>query len=371
MRRNVLIFLLITISLLVFCVHQVWTLLTLLFVTGAEDAISRAELPGPNSTTSSPDRSTLIPKIIHQTYKNETIPEVWRDAQKSCMELHEDYEYILWTDKNARQFIQDEYPWFLETFDGYPYPIQRADAIRYFVLAHYGGIYIDLDDGCQRRLDPLLAYPAWVRRTIPTGISNDAMGSRPQHPFFLRVIDELPKYDRGWLLPYITVMGSTGPLFLSVIWRHYNGGITGRVEMEDEDRVRVLFPDEYKGHSWSFFRVVVGNSWHRGDVKVILWVCVEQLRFQFNGIVLMIDRWLATGCSSLHWVSSLGAASSSLLGGFMASLCFHRGRRDRCSSGGFSILCLYGYESSLSKTAGPMSLWIEKIILHDNEGAAV
>jgi mannosyltransferase OCH1-like enzyme len=40
------------------------------------------------------------------------------------------------------------YLWFLETFDSYPYPIQRADAIRYFVLHHFGGIYIDLDDVC-------------------------------------------------------------------------------------------------------------------------------------------------------------------------------------------------------------------------------
>lgn len=52
----------------------------------------------------------------------------------------------LWTNENAREFIGDEYPWFLDTFDRYQYPIQRADAIRYFVLAHYGGIYIDLDD---------------------------------------------------------------------------------------------------------------------------------------------------------------------------------------------------------------------------------
>ena len=52
----------------------------------------------------------------------------------------------LWTDKKAREFIAAEYPWFLETFDGYTYPIQRADAIRYFVLHHFGGIYIDLDD---------------------------------------------------------------------------------------------------------------------------------------------------------------------------------------------------------------------------------
>ena len=42
------------------------------------------------------------------------------------------------------------YPWFLEDWDGYEFPIQRADAIRYFVLAHYGGIYIDLDDVSSR-----------------------------------------------------------------------------------------------------------------------------------------------------------------------------------------------------------------------------
>lgn len=38
------------------------------------------------------------------------------------------------------------YEWFLETWDAYPFNIERADAIRYFVLHHYGGIYIDLDD---------------------------------------------------------------------------------------------------------------------------------------------------------------------------------------------------------------------------------
>ncbi len=52
----------------------------------------------------------------------------------------------LWTDEKSREFIKAEYPWFLDTFDGYPHPIQRSDAIRYFVLAHYGGVYIDLDD---------------------------------------------------------------------------------------------------------------------------------------------------------------------------------------------------------------------------------
>lgn len=52
----------------------------------------------------------------------------------------------MWTDAKSRELIATEYPWFLTTFDNYSQPIQRADAIRYFVLAHFGGIYLDLDD---------------------------------------------------------------------------------------------------------------------------------------------------------------------------------------------------------------------------------
>jgi mannosyltransferase OCH1-like enzyme len=93
------------------------------------------------------------------------------------------------------------------------------------------------------------------------------MGSVPHHPFFLKVIDALTHYDRSWLLPYITVMGSTGPLFLSVIWTHYLNELH-----EDEDRVRILFPDEYNKNSWSFFSHHRGSSWHRADVRVIMWM---------------------------------------------------------------------------------------------------
>src|SRR5256885_10143363 len=57
---------------------------------------------------------------------------------------------------------------------------------------------------CALPIYPLLAYPAWLRRTIPTGISNDAMGAVPRHPFFIKVIDSLPDYSRNWVLPYIT-----------------------------------------------------------------------------------------------------------------------------------------------------------------------
>lgn len=280
MRARLLIIILINILILFLLVRSVWTLLLLLIEDGAADAIDRAELPLHNSTPID-NRPQIIPKIIHQTYINESIPEIWVDAQQSCIDLHPDYEYILWTDEMARDFVVAEYPWFLETFDGYDYPIQRADSIRYFVLAHYGGIYIDLDDGCNRRLDPLLAYPAWLRRTVPTGISNDAMGSVPQHPFFLRVIESLQQYDRHWELPYITVMYSTGPLFLSVIWKEYM-----QEDPSEMGRVRVLMKDEYMDHSWSFFTHHVGNSWHRSDARLIFWMGQHWMLLTFCGFIL-------------------------------------------------------------------------------------
>lgn len=290
MRRPILVFILVTLLLATFLLHTVSTLLSLLIEDAAADAIQKSELPAPNSTLLS-QRPQVVPKIIHQTYKNTTIPAAWRAAQQSCIDLHPDYEYNLWTDAKAEDFIRNEYPWFLATFLSYEHPIQRADSIRYFVLSHYGGVYIDLDDGCHRRLDPLLSYTAFVRRTIPTGISNDVMGCIPQHPFFLRVIESLQGANRKWFLPYITIMASTGPLFLSLVWKKWMTEHASLINLaadgaEWTGRVRVLMPDEYRGHSWSFFDTYMGNSWHGGDARFIFWMGRNWMLLTASGFVL-------------------------------------------------------------------------------------
>ncbi len=284
MRRGILIFLLLLLAFLLLALHQVWTLLSLLIVSGHQYGITKPSLPALDSPRIDPP-APLIPKLLHQTWQNTSIPEVWRSAQQSCLDLHtkeDGWEYVLWTDDKMDEFMRKEYGWFMDTFEGYRYPIQRADAIRYFVLYHYGGVYLDLDDGCNRPLEPLLQYPAWVRKTVPTGISNDAMGAAPGHPFFKRVMDELKSYDRSWILPYITVMGSTGPLFLSVMWRHYTtDGLN-----EGDGVIRILFPEEYQGTKWAFFTHHLGNSWHGQDVQLIFWVS-RPCRFIYCRYMLM------------------------------------------------------------------------------------
>lgn len=94
MRRGLSIFLLISLLVLFFLVRSIWTLLSLLVEDAAADAIHRDELPLLNSSLVE-QRPQIIPKIIHQTYKDEVIPDVWLDAQQSCIDLHPDYEYIV------------------------------------------------------------------------------------------------------------------------------------------------------------------------------------------------------------------------------------------------------------------------------------
>ena len=41
----------------------------------------------------------MIPKIIHQTWKNKNIPDEWKDAVNSCKSIHKDFKHIVWTDE--------------------------------------------------------------------------------------------------------------------------------------------------------------------------------------------------------------------------------------------------------------------------------
>lgn len=246
-----------------------------------DDTCGDALLTDEISPLSNSGQKELIPRIIHQTYKTEDIPEKWREGQQRCIDLHPEYEYMFWTDMTARDFIAKEYPWFLNTFDSYEYSIERADAIRYFLLFHYGGIYIDLDDGCKRRLDVLLKFPAFVRKTSPVGISNDVMGSVPKHPFFFKVINSLIKYDRNWIIPYITIMYSTGPLFLSVIWKQYK-----RWGVPSAEAVRILQPADYSLGETSFFTISQGSSWHMGDANFIKLLSNHMLACVVVGFVI-------------------------------------------------------------------------------------
>lgn len=152
-----------------------------------------------------------IPKIIHQTWKTEDIPEdtFRKDWQDTWKELP-GFEYRFWTDEDNRALIEEHYPWFLEQYDAYDVPIKRADAARYFILHKYGGIYADLDLACLRPLDELLkGADHLLALQRPDSIANAFMAMAAEHPLMESAIKELSAHANR------PVLEATGPQFLS------------------------------------------------------------------------------------------------------------------------------------------------------------
>jgi hypothetical protein len=209
-------------------------------------------------------------------------------------------EYMLWTDASSREFIAQNYRWFLDTFDSYPYAIQRADAIRYFVLHHYGGIYIDLDIGCVRRLDPLLVFPVILPRTIPVGVSNDLMFAEKGHPFMAQTIHNLITFDHNWILNYPTVMFSTGPMFLSAQYGLYASSHPLSPDHPGGE-VRVLPKSLYGKNAspqeapHSFFSHFYGSSWHSDDAAFVGFLGKWGKGLLWIGLVVLIISLIKLG----------------------------------------------------------------------------
>ena len=111
MNRRVLFFLfLVVLAPLLYFVYIASSLIALLFEDGLRDSVTLAaiEAHGNGSSVSHP-----IPKIIHQTWKNNNIPEQWQIAQftwygpnfsighfiylslLSSLDLHPDYHYMV------------------------------------------------------------------------------------------------------------------------------------------------------------------------------------------------------------------------------------------------------------------------------------
>jgi len=215
----------------------------------------------------------MIPKIIHQTWKTETIPERWKDAVDSCKTLHKGYRYILWTHQTMRKFVQKFYPDFYPTYRAYPHDIQRCDAFRYLVLYKYGGIYLDLDLVCKKKLDDLLHYDLVLCRSpnIESTFNNGFFMVIPKHPFFQYCIDALEEHKdaASYFGTHLHVMKSTGPYFLTKMFESY-GKITNKyilTKKEFAGDCNICTLGEYKDscEGGEYFTHVIGRSWNKLD----------------------------------------------------------------------------------------------------------
>ena len=194
-----------------------------------------------------------FPRHIFQTWKSKThVPENYARWSESVKIRNANFEHFLWDDFDNRKFIADYYPWFLAIYDAYPREIYRADAVRYFFLYQFGGIYLDMDTECLEPLAPLFDSSAdvWLGRMgddadFPHSIPNAIMASRPLQEFWLLAMHYLVENATTTVGSRAQVLAGPEAMTGSILLKKtYNTYVSGKRDAVREmiRRVAVRFP---------------------------------------------------------------------------------------------------------------------------------
>jgi len=174
-----------------------------------------------------------------------SLPEPMRGWSHTWQTHHPGWEFTLWNDTENRDFIASEYAWFLPYYDEYNENIKRVDAVRVFLMYHFGGVYADLDFLSLRNLQPLLDQNDDVDvilgqmgrdPSFHDSIPNALMISKPRASFWLQVMRELVRR-----VNCNTPMFDTGPTMLTDVARAQHAGA----------RVRILPADFFYPINWA------------------------------------------------------------------------------------------------------------------------
>ncbi len=170
-----------------------------------------------------PEPSSRIPKIIHQIWIGDFVPEELKQFQESWKLYHPDWEYKLWT--------QDDIPhlslYNKKLIEIAENPAELSDLLRYEILYQQGGVYIDMDFECLQPLDVLHhAYDFYIGiQPLDTGLVQlgiGIIGTTPGHPILKKCIESLEENYKNKKLRN-TLTAKTGPIHLTKIFVAHAG----------------------------------------------------------------------------------------------------------------------------------------------------
>jgi len=164
-----------------------------------------------------------IPKIIHQIWIG---PKPAPKFMHTWKDYHPDYEYVLWDEKKIEkdlfpminQHIYDLYgKEKTQIWNG------RSNPLRYEILHKYGGIYIDADTICLRRLDDFFLedeiFAAYINeKERGDRIASGVIGCVKNNIVMEKCIWDLNKKTKIERPSFIFV----GPVYFTNIVKKYN-----------------------------------------------------------------------------------------------------------------------------------------------------
>lgn len=102
------------------------------------------------------DTPPLIPRLIHQTFKTKDVPSRVKPLLQSWSTANPGHETRFYDNQACLQFVEREFPEYLQAYKLLPKDVERSDFFRYMVILRLGGVYADVDTECRQPIDQLI-----------------------------------------------------------------------------------------------------------------------------------------------------------------------------------------------------------------------
>jgi|GEM_PF-3215520 len=134
------------------------------------------------------------PKIIHQIWLGEAIPEHIQKCQATWKQLHPDWDYHLWTKEEISFiYLQNQKP-----YDIAQTTEEKSALLRYEILYQFGGIFVENHFTCLKPFDLFnenCHFYAGLTGQIKTPkLSDQIIAAAPRHPIIHKCIQTLRKH---------------------------------------------------------------------------------------------------------------------------------------------------------------------------------
>jgi len=210
---------------------------------------------------------TLIPRLIHQLWiGHKPAPKIFMDTWSAS---HPDFQYLFWSETDLDKLYRERricatsstgevFEQALECIDKIISMEEingKADIVRWEILYHFGGVFLDADSICVKPFDDLImnkeAFAGFESEKVMPGlIATGTMGFPSGHALCRAAIDFIIKNEVANVLTGKGAWQTVGPGLLTVL---HNTGLYNDV---------FIFP------SWTFLPIHHTGFEYTGHAKV-------------------------------------------------------------------------------------------------------
>jgi mannosyltransferase OCH1-like enzyme len=182
-----------------------------------------------------------IPKILHLIWiGDKSPPKLMNTWLTDFPKKYPDWTVKVWGNDDVK-FLQNK-----KEYDDISEICGKADILRYEIMYHYGGVYIDADTSF---LNTLPESPGLLNffREDNNLIANTYIACIPKHPFMKLIVDSLPKhYQQN---KHLQAWQSVGPTYITNIYNKLANEQNDVIGISIIERRDVVCPDNWHGIS--------------------------------------------------------------------------------------------------------------------------